>query len=94
MDEQERLRVTNGRTAVDAYRLAHAELHSQPWVSDVPSKHTPLLEQMLKELNNQGFKWLDEFFTASDELNVEEAGLTGQMELTKEDAKVLDGMWH
>jgi len=66
--------VENGRQAVDAYRAAHSKLHSKRWTRSIPSEHTPLLEQMLKELNKQGFNSLDEFFDASNDFNAQELG--------------------
>jgi len=74
MDEQERLSVTSGRQAVDAYRLAHTQLHSKGWRKGIPAEHTPLLNTMLDEFKQQGFNSLQEFFDASQELNMLELG--------------------
>lgn len=61
--------ILKGRLAVDAYRIAHTLLHSQPWTPDVPDAHTPLLNTMLAKFKGQGFNSLDEFFQASALLN-------------------------
>jgi len=64
-------KVLAGREAVDAYRTAHAQLHSQPWHKGIPEEHTPLLEKLLADLKNQGFNSLDEFWEANKALNEE-----------------------
>ncbi len=74
MDEQKRLKILSGRLAVDAYRLAHAQLHSRGWHKGIPDEHTPLLKVMLKALGRQSFNSLGEFEDASEELNAEEFG--------------------
>ena len=67
----EKEKILAGRKAVDAYREAHRLLHSQSWHKGIPEAHTPLLEQMLKDLSKQGFYSLDEFFRANYTLNKE-----------------------
>lgn len=98
--------VLEGRKAVDAYREAHRLLHKMTYYREVHADHTPLLKQMLAELNTQGFvssetklekrseEILRKFFDASEQLNLEEAGLAGKEELTEADRAILDGMWH
>ena len=54
--------IIKGRGAVDAYRAAHAQLHSAKWHKGLPEEHTPLLNTMLSELKKQGFNSIDEFF--------------------------------
>ncbi len=68
----QKTKIIKGRMAVDAYRTAHTQLHSEPWTPDVPDLHTPLLETMKAELKKQGFKELQEFFTASEQLTKED----------------------
>jgi len=63
-----------GRDAVDAYRTAHTQLYAAGWHKGIPEEHTPLLEKMLGDLKKVGFNSLDEFFAASEELNVQELG--------------------
>lgn len=58
-------KIVKAREAVDAYRQAHYELHSQPWRRTIPEEHTPLLITMLADLKVGGFNSLDEFFAAS-----------------------------
>ena len=82
-----------GRKAVDAYRIAHAQLYSKPWHKGIPEEHTPLLDKMLPDLKKQGFNSLEEFFAASEELNIQELGLEGK-ELTEVEAEALNRMWH
>ena len=67
--------ILKGRKAVDAYRLAHAQLHSKGWYKGISEEHTPLLEEMVNQLSKQGFNSVDEFFGASDELNLQELEL-------------------
>jgi len=74
MDEQTRLRVLSGRQAVDAYRLAHAQLYSRGWHKGISEEHTPLLHNLLAELQRNGFISLHEFEDASQELNIKELG--------------------
>ena len=67
-------KVIEGRKAVDAYRTTHTQLYGGGWHKGIPEEHTPLLETMLADLKKQGFNSLDEFFSASEELNVQELG--------------------
>ncbi len=98
MDEKERLGVISGRLAVDAYRLAHAQLHSTGWHKDIPEEHTPLLNNMLAEFKKQGFNSLKEFFDASELLNIKELGFTDkkdfEVKATDADREALERMWH
>ncbi len=66
-----------GRAVVDAYRAAHVLLYTNSLISarDIPDAHTPLLNTMLAELKKQGFNSLDEFFTASENLNKQQIAL-------------------
>ncbi len=86
-------KVLKGRGAVDAYRTAHTQLYAGGWHKTIPEEHTPLLGKMLADLKKQGFNSLDEFFSANDELNLEESGLKDK-ELTEKDREALDRMWH
>ena len=63
-----------GRDVVDDYRANHAKLYDKPWHRGIPEDHTPLLEIMLAGLKKQGFNSIQEFFDASEELNVQELG--------------------
>jgi hypothetical protein len=67
-------KILDGRAAVDAYRLAHNALHSQPWRRTVPEEHTPLLNIMLKKLRALGFNTIQEFFDDNKIVNVQELG--------------------
>ena len=69
VDAKLKQKVLKGRDAIEMYRTAHTQLHSQPWTPDVPAKHTPLLEQMLKDFKKQGFNSQAEFEAVSEELN-------------------------
>ena len=97
MDEQERLRVISGRLAVDAYRLAHAQLHSKGWHKGIPEEHTPLLNNLLTELKKHGFMALHQFWDASRELNILELGFKSredfQAKATEAEREALEGMW-
>ena len=90
--------IKKGRDAVDAYRLAHSQLYAQGWHKGIPEEHTPLLDKMLSDLGKQGFSSLDEFFTASDELNVQELGFKDRVDFATRykdaDRAALEGMWH
>lgn len=62
------------REAVDTYRIAHADLYLESLHRDIPERHTPLLNILLSELSINNFNSLDEFFDASEELNIKELG--------------------
>ncbi len=85
-----------GRKAVDAYRQAHTQLYSKPWHKGVSEEHTPLLDKMLDELKKQGFT-LDEFFDASEELNIQELGFKDRADFKVRckdtDREALGRMW-
>ncbi len=93
----DKVKVEKGRMAVDAYRTAHIQLYSGGWHKGIPEVHTPLLEKMLADLKKQGFNSLDEFFTASEELNVQELGFKDRADFetkaSKTDMETLDRMW-
>ena len=97
MNQIMRLKVLEGRRTVEAYREAHRQLHAQRWHRGIPKEHTPLLNSMLAELNNQGFNSIDEFFDASNELNVTELGFASREGFramaTEADREALDRMW-
>lgn len=86
-----------GRTAVDAYRAGHARLYDKPWHKGIPQEHTPLLNELLAKLQEQGLTSLDEFFAASDELNIKELGFTDGADFgnkaTGADREALERMW-
>lgn len=98
-----------GRTAVDAYRTAHAQLHNKPYYRGVHDDHTPLLEQMLKGLSKQGFisdkpiliemssEILAKFFDASEDLSVQELGFKDKADfdakVTEADLEALELKW-
>lgn len=98
MDEQTRLRVLSGRQAVDAYRLAHAQLHSRGWHKGISEEHTPLLHNLLAELKSQSFNSMQEFFDASEELNIKELGFQSRQDFQTKavdaDWEALERMWH
>ena len=79
--------ILKGRKAVDAYRVAHTALYAiDPHRKSIPEEHTPLLNTMLDDLKKPSFNSLDEFFAASEELNIQELGF--------KDRQALDRMWH
>lgn len=86
-----------GRKAVKAYREAHRQLHSGPWHRGVPEEHTPLLNKLLTGLKGQGFNSLQEFFDASELLNIQELGYASREDFqagaTEADRKALMEMW-
>lgn len=98
MNKEERLRVVTGRQAVDAYRLAHAQLYQAGWHQGIPKEHTPLLDDLLAELERQGSSSLDQLFNSSQELNIEELGFESkdnfEARATEAEREALDRMWH
>ena len=90
--------ILKGRKAVDAYRSAHMRLYAQGWHKGIPEEHISLLETLTKALNKLGFTSLDQFFNASDELNVQELGFKDRLDFetsaTDKDRQALEGMWH
>jgi hypothetical protein len=87
-----------GRNAVDAYREAHRQLYSKPWHRGIPEEHTPLLNNLLADLKGRGFTSLDQFFDASEELNIQELGFASredfELKASAADREALEGMWH
>lgn len=88
----DRQNVLNGRAIITADRTAHTQLHSKGWYKGMSEEHTPLLEKMLTDLKKQGFSFLDEFFNASELLNIQELKPDGK-ELTSIERGILKGMW-
>jgi len=97
MNQIMRLKVLEGRKAVDAYREDHCQLHSKPWHRGIPEEHTPLLNKLLAELNKQGFNSLQEFWDASEELNIQKLGFNSREDFKaralEADRVALRGMW-
>jgi len=97
MDQVTRSKVLEGRKAVDAYREAHRQLHSEPWHRGIPEEHMPLLDEMLSKLKGQGFSWLQKFFDTSELLNIQELGFSSKEDFeakaTEADRETLSGMW-
>lgn len=74
----DKTKVLKGREAVDAYREAHTKLHSKGWHKGMSEEHTPLLDKVLVKFKEQGFNSLEDFFTASEELNIQELGFASR----------------
>jgi len=101
--------VLPARQAVDAYREAHRQMHSLPWHKGVPGEHTPLLEQLVTELEFIGYTGtgkdirerapgvLKQAFDCSRELNVKDLGFadTADFEARAKEADILalEEMW-
>ena len=87
-----------GRKVVDAYRTAHTALYSQGWHNGIPEEHTPLLNIMLGAFKGLGFNSLDEFFDASELLNIQELGFENKEDFKartiEADREAIDRMWH
>jgi hypothetical protein len=90
-------RVELGRRAVNDYRAAHAQLHAQNHYPQVHDDHIPLLNRMQTELKEPGFGSPDEFFSASEELNLKELGFKDKADFeakaTEADRTILEGKW-
>ena len=90
--------ILKGREAIDAYRTAHIQLYAGGWHKGIPEEHTSLLEKMLAELKRQDLNSLDQFFAASEELNMQELGFASREDFeargTDADRQALEGMWH
>lgn len=90
----DREKILAGRKAVDAYRTAHTRLYSQGWHRGIPEAHTPLLNIMLEAFKGLGFNTLQEFFDASELLNVQELGFADREDFAdKADREALRGVW-
>lgn len=87
-------KILAGRKAVEAYRRDHADLerYAGGWYKGMSEDHTPLLNTMLAEFKKQGFNSLQEFFGASELLNIQELGLEGK-ELIEVDREALELKW-
>lgn len=82
--------VLKGRKAVDAYRTAHAALHQEAYYRQVHADHIPLLEAMVKALEELGFssaeidfepkktEILAKFWSDSDLLNIQNLGFDSE----------------
>jgi hypothetical protein len=90
-------RVELGRQAVSNYRAAHAQLHTQGYYPQIHDDHTPLLRKLEDDLREQGFSSLDDFFTASEELNLKELGFEDRTDFatkaTSADWEALELKW-
>lgn len=91
-------KILAGRKAVDAYRTAHTALYKKPWHKGIPGEHTPLLNIMVKAFKGLGFNTIQEFFDASELLNIQELGFVDREDFerraTKADREALRRMWH
>lgn len=87
-----------GRKAVQAYRTAHTKLYEYGWHKGIPEEHTPLLNIMVKALGGLGFNTIQEFFDASEELNIQELGFVDREDFetkaTLQDREALSLKWH
>jgi len=90
-------KVIEGRKAVDKYRQAHQKIYEQPWRKTLPEEHTPLLNLMVKRLAQFGYKTIQEFFDASEELNIAELGFANKQDFESkarpEDRQALARKW-
>jgi len=97
MNQIMHLQVLEGRKAADTYREAHCQLHSKTWHRGIPEEHTPLLNKLLSELEKQGFSSLQEFWDASEELNIQELGFEFREDFearaSKSEREALQRMW-
>ena len=109
ISDAERLKVEAGRSAVDVYRDAHAQLHEKSYYRAIHADHTPLLEQLIDGLDKVGFtstesdfiskktEILANFFDTSDLENIKELGFENKADFkgnaTKEDKLALREMW-
>ena len=97
MPQHSKENILAGRTAVDAYRVDHAKLYDKPWHRGIPQEHTPLLNDLSAKLKGQGFTSLDEFFAASEELNMLELGFSSredfELKATEAEREAFEGMW-
>ena len=98
MPELNKRKILKGREAVDAYRTAHAQLYEGGWHKGVSEEHTPLLNIMLGAFKGLDFNSIEEFFDASEELNIQELGFKDRTDFEARckdaDREALDRMWH
>lgn len=92
MPEINKGRVLAGRKAIEAYRASHSMLYTGGYYKGISDDHTPLLNILKEQLAKCGFNSLQEFFDASEELNIQELGLEGK-ELTDVDMIALEEKW-
>lgn len=85
----DKTKVLKGREAVDAYCQAHTKLHSKGWHKGMSEEHTPLLDKVLVKFKEQGFNSLEDFFTASEELNIQELGFASTLDFNKRMAELI-----
>ena len=96
MPQISRTKVLKGRKSVDAYRQAHTKLYSGGWHKGIPEAHTPLLENLVAELEELGFtsthtdfeakktEILAKLWADSDDLNAQELGFASKADFDKE----------
>jgi len=93
----EQNKILAGRKAVDDYRASHSMLYIGGYYKGVSEDHTPLLNVMLEEFKKQGFNSIQEFFDASELLNIQGIGFTSKEDFgakaTLADRGTLYGMW-
>lgn len=91
----DKAKILAGRKAVEAYRTAHTQLYKKGWHRGIPEEHTPLLNIILKAFKGLGFNAIQEFFNASDLMNIQELGFASREDIKAEaDRENLDRMWH
>ncbi len=97
MPEISKQKIISGRKAVEAYRTAHTALHRESWRKTIPDEHTPLLNIMLKAFKGLGFNTIQEFFNASELLNIQELGFIDRKDFearaTESDNEALEAKW-
>ena len=90
-------RVELGRQAVSDYRAAHAQLHAKSYYPQIHDDHTPLFEKLKDDLKEPGFFSLDDFFKASEDLNITELGFRDRADFeakaTQADREALKAKW-
>jgi len=92
----DKAKILEGRKAVDVYRTAHIQLYASGWHEGIPEEHTPLLEQLVVALENQGCtsihidfaskktEVLAKLWAESDDLNAQELGFASRADFDKE----------
>ncbi len=97
MDEKLKENILAGRSFVDEYRGEHTKLYDKGWHKGISQEHTPLLNSLLNKLNAKGFSSLQEFFDASELLNIQELGFADReafgADATEADRVLLEEKW-
>lgn len=75
MEPTEKNRISNGRNAIDQYRLTHKMIHESPWNKGMKQAHNEIFSILSKKLEKNGFSDINDLFAKSRLLRIVESGI-------------------